>query len=690
MPEATAGDKTLTLRVLMDAVVPADGFPSASQAGGVRFLESVIRRERPDWAANLSRLLELVDILGSAPFVDLNDARRSALLDGLKDDLDYCWFARLVQMAYYADPVDGANENGVSWSMLGWNPAPTGGWPGLPIEDPSYPLVDLEGVRPRYDAVVIGSGAGGSVAAAELAESGRSVLLVESGDHPPTSELAHDHLRNARTASGLDARTMWASPANPRTVGDERGVVLPSESRWGGNAHTVGGGTRVYGAQAWRFVPADFRMASTYGVPDGSSLADWPIGYDDLEPYYSEAEWLLGVAGSDSDDARLVRRSAAYPMPALPMTAPGRRLADGAAAIGLTTTRVPLAINSRPFHQRPGCAACSQCVGFTCPIGAKNDADNTFVRRSVATGNVQLLRRARATRLLCDSRGMVTRVVLAQAGRSAEVGVAEVALGAGAIESARLLLLSANDEEPDGLGNRHDQVGRHLQGHIYAGALGVFTEPVNDFRGPGPVLSTHDFRHHNEGLVGEGMIANEFTPTPSDTYAYLLDAGLVERHGPGSKATMRSLMPRMQRVVGPVHEVTSAESRVRLDPHVTDALGLPVAHLTGGLHANDIAVQQMLSRRAAEWLRASGAAQVVPASTPSRLRPSSGQHQAGTCRMGTDPVSSVTDPFGRVWGHPNLRVVDASTHVTNGGVNPVLTVFANGLRILDAWVTGAT
>ena len=150
---------------------------------------------------------------------------------------------------------------------------------------------------------------------------------------------------------------------------------------------------------------------------------------------------------------------------------------------------------------------------------------------------------------------------------------------------------------------------------------------------------------------------------------------------------MRHLLPRMQRVVGPVHEVTSADNRVRLDPSVTDSLGIPVARLSGRLHPNDLAVQHLLGERAAHWLRASGATTVIAyGSSPDNVVLSNGQHQAGTCRMGTDPATSVTDPTGRVWGHSNLRVIDGSLLVTNGGVNPVLTIFANAYRIMHTWL----
>jgi choline dehydrogenase-like flavoprotein len=548
-------------------------------------------------------------------------------------------------------------------------------------------------VAAHYDAVVVGSGAGGGVAAWALAQSGRSVLLVERGDYPDTAYLAVDHLRNARTDSGLDHRTLRSSPENPRTLllGSDPVVLPPWDPRYGSNADTFGGGTRVYGAQAWRFMPEDFAMASTYGVPDGSALADWPIGYDDLEPFYTQAEYEIGVCGSAEPHAGSTRRSRPYPMAPMSLTAPARRLLDGARVLGLTTAPVPLAINSTPYDGRPACTRCRQCVGFTCPVEAKNGSHNTVLARAAATGNLSIVLGARAERINTDAAGRVTGIDLGGAVGGSRwrrtVGAQDVVVAAGAVESARLLLASGSDREPDGLGNNHDQVGRHLQGHLYGGAIGIFDDVVNDLIGPGPSISTHDFRHGNDGLVGGGMIANEFVPTPFSTFGYLRQAGLIEPHGLAAKQGLRHLLPRMQRVVGPVQEMTSAESRVRLDPSVTDSLGIPVARLSGRLHPNDLAVQQLLGERAADWLRAAGATTAIAyRSTAENLVPSSGQHQAGTCRMGIDPATSVTDQYGRVWGHPNLRVIDGSVHVTNGGVNPVLTIFANAFRVMHTWV----
>ena len=448
----------------------------------------------------------------------------------------------------------------------------------------------------------------------------------------------------------------------------------PYEPGWANNAMTAGGGSRVYGAQAWRFVPRDFTMASSYGVPDGSSLADWPITYADLAPFYDRAERELGVSGSA----------------AMPPVRTGSRhdlLMDAASRLGWGTVRVPLLINSQPYGGRAACQGCRMCVGFACPVDAKAGAQNTVLRRAFATGNAEIVLQTRAERLLVDDHGRVRSVALV--GRTptgqvwrGEVAAGEVVVAGGAVESARLLLNSAHDREPDGLGNDHDQVGRHLQGHVYGGAVGVFDDEAEDLIGPGPTLSTHDFRHGVEGLVGGGILVDEFIPLPANVYRMLTGAGLIPSWGLESKRGMRDLLRRSLRVMGPIQEVTSAESRVRVDPSVTDSLGVPVARLGGGVHPCDRAAQAMIADRAVEWLAAAGATRTVPM-VGIGDGPSAGQHQAGTCRMGDDPATSVVDPLCRVWGHDNVRVVDGSVHVTNGGVNPVLTIFANAYRVLS-------
>jgi choline dehydrogenase-like flavoprotein len=535
----------------------------------------------------------------------------------------------------------------------------------------------------RYDVIIVGAGAGGGVAAGVLAEAGKRVLLLERGRHLIFSQDPHDHLRHQRFSrhghnAGPDIEE------NPRVVVDAQGqarVIRPHENGYQNNAAVVGGGTRVYGAQAWRFLPQDFRMASQYGIPAGSSLADWPISYADLEPYYERAEWEIGVAGDSVASARHWPRRKGFPMPPLPVNKQGRVLRAGASRLSWETLPIPALINTIPYNDRPACIQCQYCVGFTCPVDAKNGTHNTLIAQALATGLCDLVTHAMVFRIDTEPSGHVTGISYYDRAGQIQSAEAEVVICAGgAIETARLLLNSASSRYPSGLGNQHDQVGRHLQGHYYPAAIGLMTEPVYDGIGPGISTATIQFNHGNSGVIGGGMLADEFIELPVIFWARQLPPDLP-RWGMAHKRFMRENYTRVMRVTGPVQEIPSPEARVTLDPSVRDRWGIPVARLSGTTHMETVRTAAFMFERAREWLQASGATRVW--GEPPGLYLSAGQHQAGTCRMGDDPHTSVVDPWGRVHGHDNLFVTDASVHVTNGGFNPVLTILALAFRTAE-------
>lgn len=560
-----------------------------------------------------------------------------------------------------------------------------------PLQIDQRHLAQPDEIDVAYDAVVIGSGAGGGVAARSLAKEGWKVLVVERGSLPDRHSMLTEHLHTPRSASELFPFSGPGSDSETRQVlfpAHRVRSVRASRPEWGNNAMTLGGGTRVYGAQAWRFAPLDFTMATSYGIPDGSSLADWPITYEDLEPYYSRIEQDLGVSGGPSRDPWDGPRSAELPMGPLPPSPLGELLDAAADRMNMGTQPVPMLINTRPYAGRRACIQCSQCVGFDCPVGARAGSHNTTLPAALATGNTTILPGAQVARIRIGSGGLATGVDLVGDRRGTrwarQITVRLVVLAAGAIESARLLLDSANDEHPDGLGNDTDQVGRHLQGHTYGGASALFNHNVVDLKGPGPIISTADFRHGNDGVIGGGILANEFVPTPANALRSLYDTGLIDETTPVGSPTAERAMLRFARIMGPVQEVTSEGSRIRLDRRRSDRFGRSIARLEGTLHPEDLRAQELLSTRSAEWLREAGAStirQMPKVTWPTG--PSGGQHQAGTCRMGADPRTSVVDPMGRLWNHENIIVADGSVHVTNGGANPVLTILANALRISE-------
>ena len=536
------------------------------------------------------------------------------------------------------------------------------------------------------DVIVVGAGLAGGIAAGVLAEGGKRVLLLERGRSLAFPEVPTDHLRNHRLALYGDNTT--DDPAgHPRVFVDAANraqTVAPHDSRYQNIAFTVGGGARVWGMQAWRFHPDDFRMASRYGVPEGSSLADWPIGYDELAPHYERAEWEIGVAGDHSGDTH-APRARAFPLPPVAASAAGDWLARGAAKLGWKTFAPPLAVNTRPYQGRDACIQCGRCIGFACPTDAKNGSHNTLLPRALATGRCTLITRAHASRLTLDGRGRVNGVEYfaetAPGSGTFERRTARartVVVASGAIETARLLLLSASPAHPRGLGNHSDHLGRHVQGHYYPIAYGLLPPGMeNSNLGPGVNLATTQFSHGNPGVIGGAMLANDFTKLPVIFWRSSLPPD-TPRWGLANKRAMRALFRRGIDVRGPVQEIPSPASRVALDPAVRDRFGLPVARLSGTTHPETVRTAEFIRQRAEDWLRASGAERVW--SWPAEKKFSAGQHQAGTCRMSADPCDGVTDPHGRVHGHDNLFVCDGSLHVTNGGFNPALTIMALSFR----------
>jgi len=362
-------DVSSAIRAAVDRIIPPDRWPGGWEGGVDSYLA-----DSPDlgWAtdalARLDRRLE--EQAGDRAFADLPPARQDELLTATAADpegaADFAALRRICFEGYYA-AREGASPAGLD--LMGFRAVPAG---VEPVEPDLVPDVGVARLRRSYDAIVVGSGPGGGVAAQQIARSGRSVLVIERAQREPNAALRGDHLRGKRNA--VYRPTAGPGAGHPRVAQLPEGdrVLDGTDDAWlyGLNADAMGGGTRLWQGMAWRFMPDDFRMASVYGSPDGAALVDWPVSYDEMEPYYSRAEQELGVAGEEGGLTGRTPRSAGYPMPPFG-TEPARELLGAAAdRLGWGWGPIPLALNSVPHDGRPACVRCPQCVGHACPVNA--------------------------------------------------------------------------------------------------------------------------------------------------------------------------------------------------------------------------------------------------------------------------------------------------------------------------------
>lgn len=531
----------------------------------------------------------------------------------------------------------------------------------------------------RKTAIVIGAGAGGGVIAKELATHGSYVTLFERGGWPDYDKHINDELISQRvedlgSAFGPDGKK------NPRVLIWENGskqVVTPQKGGYNHVAACVGSGTVSYGAMAWRFMPEDFHLKSIYGPVEGSTLEDWPFSYEELAPYYTKAEHEIGVAGDMSENPFAPNQNEPYPMPPFEYNKEGHFLAKVCKEMGLHPFPIPMLRNSVPYNGRPGCIRNRTCCGYACPVDAKNGTQNTVIPVAMETGHCEVKTNCFVYKIHTDSQQRATAVsYFDEKNKSRQLEADIIVVAASATETARLLLNSKSQQFPKGIGNNNDWVGRNLQGHAYTGASGIFDFDVLDLQGPGACVAIMDYNHHNEGIIGGGLLANEFFMMP---YAFSRSrpAG-SPRWGIEHKRYQRENYYRLSRMIGPIQEMPNFDMRVTVDETVKDYWGVPVAAISGSRHPIDQKHCAFLSGKALEIMQRAGATRAWAHGGGGGM--TGGQHQAGTCRMGDDPATSVVDRYCRVHDLDNLYIADGSVLVTNGGFNPVLTIMAMAYR----------
>ena len=366
-------------------------------------------------------------------------------------------------------------------------------------------------------------------------------------------------------------------------------------------------------------------------------------------------------------------------MPPFEYNQEAKVLYDAAKRLGMHPFPIPMLRNSIPYNNRAGCIRNRTCCGYACPVDAKNGSQNTVIPVAIQTGNCELRTGCMVAEIMIDEKGKATGIKYFDSNKKAQIQTADVVVISGAaVETARLLLNSKSKLFPNGAGNNSDWVGRNLMGHAYTGAYGLFDYDILDFNGPGATMALSDFNHHNPGIIGGGVLANEFNRMPYG-YTGIRPPGSA-RWGKEHKEFQRNMYHRTAQVVGPIQELPMFDARVQVDSEVKDFWGIPVAAMSGDRHPLDHEHCKFLSGKAEAILKEAGAYQTWQ-SIGGQGGPSGGQHQNGTARMGNDKNTSVVNKYGQVHEIENLFIADGSVMLNGGGFNPALTIMALGFWI---------
>ena len=551
----------------------------------------------------------------------------------------------------------------------------------------------------KFDVLIIGSGAGGGPAADILTKSGLKVLVLEAGmnrfdgiDQPSPAGVSYPIARFSNDELKLGYRN-FVTPdpiAEPRTF---RTSVSDGDRTFVGDVQglpkTVGGGAVHADLKMPRFMPQDFTLGTDLqaAYKFGANFADWPVTYDMLEPFYTYAEYALGVQGKVGANPFEGPRSKPFPMPpGVPMYV-ALLAAKGLASLGYTAFPYPMAVNSQPYDGRPACVDCGYCSGYGCPSNAKGSPAVTMLRKALLSGNCQLVTETRAVRLRVNGSGNTVVGVdcLGPSGEKVSYTADRYILAASPIEDARLLFLS--DPGGNGIGNSSDQVGRNLMFHFQTNAIGIFPQRVHGHRGKTVSHGFADFRgkpndpNHPLGGIVE-LSGSEFLLDEANYYRQIF--AVLGFNGTTLKAFMRQ-SPGRDRVLAVAMQAEDAPqltNRVDLDPAVKDVDGLAVPRITYMNSQFELSASTFYQPKIIDIMGKSGCK--YAAIGPTMLAAS--DHIMGTLRMGPDPKTSVCDPTGRFHDIGNLFNTDAGLFPTASGFNPTMTLVAMSTYVASCMV----
>jgi choline dehydrogenase-like flavoprotein len=529
----------------------------------------------------------------------------------------------------------------------------------------------------EVDFAIVGSGAAGGVLAKELSHNGFRVVVLEQGPYLKETDFSHDEvevfIRHQLT------NNPQLQPQTFRKSADEKAKVQPAVMY----GRCVGGSSVHFTANFWRFHEIDFIERSKVGAIPGSSFSDWPISYNDLEPYYTKVEWEVGVSGLAGASPFDPPRSKPYPMPPLPVKGSGVIFERAAWKLGYHPFPAPMAILSQPRAGRDSCVNCGFCLGFGCEVGAKSSSLSAMIPVAEASGRCEIRPNSYVHRIVMDKNGRATGVEYLDAKRNNHLQKAKaVIVCANGAETPRLLFLSSSSQYPDGLANSSGMVGKNLMPNSSAIVLGVFDEPLNDYKGFAVSRIFHDFYeldHNKLGFYGGGGLDARFDTTPAAFALGSLPPG-TPTWGKEFKKAIHQNFTRTFQIFCHATSLPVETNNFTLDPEVKDAWGFPALRMTFRDHPNDLKMMAWMRDRAMEVMDAAGAKTkwAMPIEEQQFA-----VHLLGTCRMGNNPKTSVINSDHRTHDVHNLFLCDGSSLVTSGRGQPTMTIEALAFRAAD-------
>jgi choline dehydrogenase-like flavoprotein len=525
------------------------------------------------------------------------------------------------------------------------------------------------------DFVIVGAGSSGGVLAKELSSNGFSVVALEQGPRLDVGDFKHDEYW-VYVLDGL-SNNVRQQPNTFRATENDKAQVM--KAIWYGRL--VGGGSVHFTTNYWRFHELDFVEKSRTGGIAGTGLEDWPITYNDLEPYYTKAEWELGVSGLAGANPFDPPRSKPYPLPPLPIKSSGVLMERGAKKLGWHPFPAPLAVLSQNYQGRHGCMHCGFCEAFGCEWGAKSSTLAAMIPAAERTGRCEIRPNSYVSEIELNSQGRVTGVTYFNKQKRQEHQRAKaVILSANGAQTPHLLLMSKSKQFPQGLANSSGLVGKYLMFDAGAMCGGVFEHPLNDFKSVHVSRIVHDFYEIDpkHGLFGGAGMDARFDLYPAN-FALSGFSEDMPQWGLDFKKNLRDF-PRTMYTLSHNSVLALETNSISLDPDVKDAWGLPAIRVTYQDHLETTKSVKFMQDRGMELLEAAGA--LKSWRLPLDVLGYSA-HLMGTCRMGRDPKRSVIDADHRTHDVRNLFICDGSSLVTCGRNQPTETIQALAFRAAD-------